>query len=150
MENATLIKFHTTKPKISYLVYPDFNSAPHPALQTSMQIDLRDLHVTYRDYDTVDNPPILHRKETFIAPDYPLYAKFAKLTQQEEAWGLLDNSNSIGTRKQWQRRLEEICAELRGHRVIWRKDADPYQVKILRSAQRSRKMNSSKSPCVDE
>jgi DNA phosphorothioation-associated putative methyltransferase len=150
MENATLIKFHTAKPKISYLVYPDFETAPHPALQTSMQIDLRDLHVTYRDYDTIDNPPILHRKETFIAPDNPLYEKFAKLTQQEEAWGLLDHSNSIGTRKQWQRRLEENCAELRGHRVIWRKDADPYQVKILRSAQRSRKTNGSNSPLVDE
>ncbi len=150
MENATLIKFHTAKPKISYLVYPDFETAPHPALQTSMQIDLRDLHVTYRDYDTVENPPILHRKETFIATDNPLYEKFANLTQQEEAWGLLDHSNSIGTRKQWQRRLEENCAELRGHRVIWRKDADQYQVKILRSAQRSRKTNGSNSPLINE
>ena len=133
MESTTLIKFHTTKPKISYLVYSEFDKSPHPALQTSMQIDLRDLRVTYRDYDTVDNPPILHRKETFLAPNNPLYEKFAKLTQQEEAWGLLDHSNSIGTRKQWQKRLEENYAELRGHRLIWRKDADPYQVKLIRS-----------------
>lgn len=141
MENATLIKFHTSKPKISYLIYPDFDTAPHPTLQTSMQIDLRDLHVRYRDYDTVDNPPILHRKETFVTKEYPFYEKFAKLTHQEEGWGLLDHSNSIGTRRQWQQRLEECCAELKGHRVIWRKDADPYRVKILRSAQRARRSN---------
>lgn len=138
MDGATLIKFHIHKPKISYLFYPDFDTDPHPALQTSMQINLRDLHVHYRDYDTSENPPILHRKETFISSTYPLYDKFAKLTQQEENWGLLDHPRSIGTRKGWQNRLEEHCAALQGHRVVWRKDADPYQVKLLRSARRQR------------
>ncbi|MBW4574454.1 MAG: DNA phosphorothioation-associated putative methyltransferase [Aphanothece sp. CMT-3BRIN-NPC111] len=136
MDGATLVKFHTHKPKISYLFYPDFDTEPHPALHTSMQIDLQDLQVTYRDYDTSNNPPILHRKETFVTPDYPDYDKFAKLTQQEEAWGLLDNPRTIGTRKGWQKCLEEHCAEIRGHRLFWRKDADPYRIKIVRSAHR--------------
>jgi DNA phosphorothioation-associated putative methyltransferase len=87
MEGATLIKFHTSKPKISYLFYPEFDTEPYPSLHTSMQIDLRDLIVTYRDYDSSDNPPILHRKETFVGPNYPLFEKFTKLTQQEEEWG---------------------------------------------------------------
>ncbi|MEW6494563.1 MAG: DNA phosphorothioation-associated putative methyltransferase [Cyanobacteriota bacterium] len=134
MEGATLVKFHFKVPKISYLFYPDFDADPHPALHTSMQIDLRDLQVVYRDYDTSENPPILHRKETFVMADYPLYEKFAKLTRQEENWGLLDHTSTIGTRKGWQKCLKEHCAELRGHRVYWRKDADPYRVKLLLSA----------------
>ncbi len=52
-EEATVVKFHLGKPKITYLFYPDFDTAPHPALHTSMEIDLRDLHVYYRDYDPI-------------------------------------------------------------------------------------------------
>lgn len=99
-----------------------------------MQIDLRNLHVSYRDYDTSSNPPILHRKESFVVPTYPLHEKFAKLTRQEEKWGLLGRTCSIGTRKGWQKCLEKHCAELQRHRVVWRKDADPYRAKLLRSA----------------
>ncbi len=138
MDGATLIKFHTSKPKISYLFYPEFDAESHPSLHTSMQIDLRDLKVTYRDYDSSDNPPILHRKETFVGPSYPLFEKFAKLTQQEEEWGLLDSTRTIGTREGWRKCLEEHCAELQGHRVVWSKNADPYKVKLLRSKRRQR------------
>ncbi|MGQ4649992.1 DNA phosphorothioation-associated putative methyltransferase [Lyngbya aestuarii] len=138
LDGATLVKFHINQPKISYLFYPDFDTDPHPALHTSMQIDLRDLQVTYRDYETSPNPPVLHRKETFVTPDYPLYEKFTKLTRQEENWGLLENSQTIGTLKGWQKCLKEHCAEVQGHRVYWRKDADPYRVKLLRAARNQR------------
>jgi len=124
LENATLIKFYTNKPKISYLFYPDFNTDPHPALHTSMQIDLRDLHVTYRDYDTAENPPILHRKETFVTPNYPLYKQFALLTQQEEELGLLKHTRSIGTREGWQKCLEKHAVEIRDYSVFSVKDVD--------------------------
>lgn len=136
MEEATLIKFHTDRPKISYLAYPDFDTSPHPALATSMQISLGNLRVSYRDYDHQENPPILHRKETFVTPDYPNYEKFARLTKQEQQWGLLDETRTIGTREGWEHRLQEYCAELQGHRVVWRKDADPYRVRILRAQRR--------------
>ncbi|MGC8714842.1 MAG: DNA phosphorothioation-associated putative methyltransferase [Leptodesmis sp.] len=56
-QEANVVKFHFRQPRISYLFYPDFDTDPHPALHTSMQIDLRDLHVHYRDYDPDDNPP---------------------------------------------------------------------------------------------
>jgi len=138
MDEATLIKFHTKIPKISYLFYPDFDTEPHPTLHTSMQIDLRDLHVSYRDYSDDDDPPILHRKETVLTPDYPGYEKFAKLSQQEENWGLLDDMNAIKTRKGWQRCLEEHCAEIRNYRLYWRKDVDPYRLKLAQSARKAR------------
>jgi DNA phosphorothioation-associated putative methyltransferase len=138
MDNATLIKFHTHKPKISYLYYPDFDREPHPFLHTSMQVDLRDLHVSYRDYDPTDNPPILHWKESYVLPDYPQREKFAKLTQQETDWALLDHPKQISRYNSWQNHLTNHCAELKGHRIIWRKDADPYQMKLVKSAQRRR------------
>ncbi|WP_281063316.1 hypothetical protein [Leptolyngbya sp. Cla-17] len=42
-----MVKFHTSsKPKIFYLCYPDFDRASHPCLCTSMQIDLQGLHIS--------------------------------------------------------------------------------------------------------
>ncbi|MBD1915003.1 MULTISPECIES: DNA phosphorothioation-associated putative methyltransferase [Cyanophyceae] len=120
-EEATVVKFHVQKPQITYLVFPGFDKEPHPALKTSMAISLRDLHVRYRDYDP-DNPPLLHQKEQVVAPDYPGYAKFAKLSQQEQKWGLLDDVKTIFDRRGWERCLLDHGAELRGHRVVRRKD----------------------------
>ncbi|MBD3883276.1 DNA phosphorothioation-associated putative methyltransferase [Phormidium tenue FACHB-886] len=139
-QEANVVKFHFRKPKISYLFYPNFDIDPHPALHTSMEIDLRDLHVHYRDYDPNDNPPLLHQKDSMVTTDYPLYEKFAKLTRQEEGWGLLDDLRLIYDIRGWQKCLEEHCAELKGHRVVWRKDADPYRVKLVRSAIRARQV----------
>ncbi len=137
-EEANVIKFHCRQPKISYLVYPDFDTDPHPALYTSVQVDLRDLHVSYRDYDLGDNPPVLHQKDLLVMSDYPLYEKFAKLSRQEEDWGLLENWEKIRDRRGWLKCLENHCAELKGYRVVWRKDADPYRVKLMKSAIRAR------------
>lgn len=119
-EEATVVKFHVQKPQITYLEFPDFDKAPHPALKTSMAISLRDLHVRYRDYDP-DNPPLLHQKDQTILPDYPNYAKFAKLSQQEQRWGLLDDVKAIFDRRGWEQCLLEHGAELRWHRLVRRK-----------------------------
>jgi hypothetical protein len=68
------------------------------------------------------NPPILHRKETFLTLDHPLSARFARLTAQEENHGRLDDSATIGTRDGWEARLEEAAGfALRGHRLIRRR-----------------------------
>lgn len=121
LDHVTLIKLKAGEPKVSYLYYPEFDTSPHPALKSSMQVDLRSLFVSYRDYSTSENPPVLHRKETFVTPDYPHYQKFARLTQQEEKWGLLDEPKLIGTKQGWQQRLKATGAELRGHRLIYSK-----------------------------
>ncbi|MBW4482080.1 MAG: DNA phosphorothioation-associated putative methyltransferase [Tildeniella torsiva UHER 1998/13D] len=121
-EEATVVKFHVQKPQITYLVFREFDKEPHPALKTSMAISLRDLHVRYRDYDP-DNPPLLHQKDQTLTPDYLSYAKFAKLSQQEQKWGLLDDVKAIFDRRGWEKCLLEHGAELRGHRVVRRKEA---------------------------
>jgi DNA phosphorothioation-associated putative methyltransferase len=144
MDGATLVKFHLHKPKITYLFYPDFDTDPHPKLQTSMQIDLRDLQVRYHDYCSSTNPPVLHRKESYLMPSYPQYEKFAKLTQQEQSWRLLDNIPETCHLQDWQQILDHNYVELQGHRVIWRKDADPNAIKLLK-AQRKIKSHTSSS-----
>lgn len=111
----TLVKFSTSQPKISYLFYPDFESDPHPSLQHSIQVDLITGQVRDRDYRESHNPPVLHRKETFLTPEHSRYEEFAELTRQQDALGLLTNSRDIGTRSGWQQRLQSHRIELHSH-----------------------------------
>ncbi|MHB8993698.1 MAG: DNA phosphorothioation-associated putative methyltransferase [Armatimonadota bacterium] len=118
MEGANIIKLGRSKPRISYLSYPQFEKSPHPALHTSRLVSLDGLDLSERDYSESDNPPILHRKEEFVAPDHPLRARFAKLTAQEERAGLFENSRSIGTREGWAKALEAKGMRIVGHRLL--------------------------------
>ncbi|WP_265262538.1 DNA phosphorothioation-associated putative methyltransferase [Spirulina subsalsa] len=137
LESATVIKFHLNQPKISYLDYPHFDQDPHPALHATMQIDLRDLHVSYWEADP-ENPPLLHRKEQLLTPDYPHYAKFARLSQQEEDRGLFDQPQAIRTRQDWLKYMAQQGVRLKNHCITWREDVDPYRLKVLRAALRRR------------
>lgn len=139
LDQANAIKLSWKRPRISYLYYPNFDLDPHPCLKTVMEVSLSDLRVKYHEYDLAENPPILHEKETLISKDYPLYEKFAKLTRQEKDWGLLDEINGITNLKGWQQRLLDHCAEIQSYRLVWRKDADPYKVKLLKSLISSRR-----------
>jgi DNA phosphorothioation-associated putative methyltransferase len=116
-EDANIVKFHTDKPCISYLHYPDFESIAHPSLLWAMLIDLRDLSVKFRDYSQQENLPILHRKETFLSQNHPLYTKFAKFTKSEEAAGLFSETKTIGNQQGWERRLESCGIKIKGHRL---------------------------------
>jgi DNA phosphorothioation-associated putative methyltransferase len=120
IEEANLIKLHRFSGKVSYLSYPDFDTDPHPALFRCIKLSMRTLNVDCYDYAQSTNPPILHRKETFLASDHPLRDKFAKLTKQEEQHGLLDETATIGTREGWQTRLAETGYRLAGHRLLKR------------------------------
>ncbi len=117
INHATIVKFGTDRPKISYLYYPDFDRDPHPQLHQSIVVDLTTEEVSVRQYHNSHNPPILHRKETFVSTDYPLYQTFAQLTQEEVTLGLLDNSRHIGTLQEWTRLLLQQGISLVGHHV---------------------------------
>jgi DNA phosphorothioation-associated putative methyltransferase len=120
IDGAYLIKLHRHSEEVSYLVDPDFETDPHPSLLRSVKLSLRTREIDCFDYAGSANPPILHRKETFLTPDHPLYARFARLTAQEERHGLLDDSATIGTRGGWEARLKAAGFALRGHRVARR------------------------------
>jgi DNA phosphorothioation-associated putative methyltransferase len=124
VEGANIFKIHRRTGKLSYLVYPDFEDDPHPALLRCVKLNLRNRQVECYDYEQSENPPVLHRKEAFLCPDDPLHAKFARLTAQEEKQGLLADPSGIGTREGWARRLSERGFSLRGHRLVKRNGQD--------------------------
>ena len=68
----------------------------------------------YYDFSRRENPPILHRKETFVPADYPNREKFERLTRQEEKRGLLDRE-TIGTLRGWEELLDEEGFKVAGH-----------------------------------
>ncbi|HIK37535.1 MAG: DNA phosphorothioation-associated putative methyltransferase [Geminocystis sp.] len=111
ISDFNVIKFALDEPKISYLFYPDFWENPHPILARSIVVNIQDKSYNIVDYTQSENPPILHRKETFLPPQHPQYEEFAHLTQIEEKLGLLDNPSHIGHLRQWQRLLldNNIC-----------------------------------------
>ena len=116
--DANIIKLSRTGPKVSYLSYPAFDRDPHPTLATSIRADLRRLDVKYTDFRESTNPPVLHRKETFVSDDYPRRETFARLTRQEERAGLLNASSTIGTQEGWRTRLDSLGYRLQGHRLV--------------------------------
>jgi DNA phosphorothioation-associated putative methyltransferase len=118
IQTANLIKLHRFSGKVSYLVYPAFETEAHPALARSVKLSLRTRELDVQDYTASENPPVLHRKETFLSPDHPLREKFARLTHQEEEAGLLDDTATIGTRNGWLTRLAERGHRLRGHQLV--------------------------------
>jgi len=120
VEGANLVKLHRNEPQVSYLSYPDFEDDAHPALASALVVPLQTFRIEVRNYTSSRNPPILHRKEEFVATDHPLHEKFARLTAQEERFGLYADTARIGTREGWEETLARAGVALRGHRVVRR------------------------------
>lgn len=117
IDGVTLIKLFRRKARVSYLVYPEFDHVGHPVLLESFIADLPRLELHHRNYRASANPPILHRKELFVAKDHPYYSRFARLTAKEERLGLFANARSIGAQMEWRALLAEHGVSIHGHRV---------------------------------
>lgn len=126
-----LIKFRTGELKVSFLNYPDFMEDPHPALRHAVTIDLASGKARHTDYADNLNPPILHRKETFLAPEHPRRAGFDALTKAEEAAGLYEHTATIGFKLNWERLLREKGVVIEGHRLRRLENSSPYLGTIL-------------------
>jgi len=113
-----LLKLHTDQAAITFLSYPRFDEDPHPALAAATKINLNTGSVVRADYSTRANPPILHRKETFLPKGDPRIAAFAALTAEEEAEGLYRDPSKIGLRIHWQTLLKRKGLSYDGHRLI--------------------------------
>lgn len=120
VDGANIIKLHRAEPKISYLSYPDFDADPHPALSSSLTVHLQTFRVKSRNFRDGRNRPILHRKELFVGPDYPLHAKFSRLTRIEDSKGLFEDTSRIGLEEGWSEVLAEKRLCLKGHRLLSR------------------------------
>jgi hypothetical protein len=110
-----LVKFRTDELKFSFLAYPEFESDPHPALRHAIAIDLATGKARHTDYAGNPNPPILHRKETFLPADHPLRAQFEALTRAEEEAGLYEETATIGFKLNWDKLLELKGLVIVGH-----------------------------------
>ncbi len=106
-ENSwNIIKFYRNDFKITYLNYPDFEDQSYPSLKYSQIVDLTKNSIRLSDYSKSDNPPILHRKETFVLDSYPLKSLFEKITSEGEAIGLYENTSRIGFKKNWEKLIK--------------------------------------------
>jgi hypothetical protein len=112
-----LIKFRTDELKLSFLSYPDFFDDPHPALRKAITIDLVKGKARHTDYAGNINPPILHRKETFLPAGHPQWKEFRALTEAEEAAGLYAETATVGFKLNWERLLQEKGLILQGHQL---------------------------------
>ena len=116
-----LLKLFKRDFKLSFLHYPDFDTYAYPALMHSTTVDLLDEHAHQTNYQASTNPPILHRKETFVLPTYPQYSSFLEITTEGEKANLYENTSRIGFKKQWERLIKDKGYKLdeRGRLHIW-------------------------------
>lgn len=112
-----LIKFRTDELKVSFLCYPEFMDDPHPALRHAVTVDLATGKARHTDYAGNPNPPILHRKETFLVPGHVRQETFAALTRAEELAGLYEYTATIGFKLNWERLLREKGVQIHGHEL---------------------------------
>ena len=118
VDGVTLVKLFRQRARVSYLAHDDFDRVAHPELRTAVVADLKRLDLHFRDYTRSPNPPVLHRKELFVAEDYPARSRFARLTAREEKVGMLSATTTIGTRNGWQGMLARHGVSIRGHRIV--------------------------------
>lgn len=112
-----LVKFAKDGRSLSFLQYQNFDEDPHPALMRSIKVYLPKTTYGIREYLSSPNPPILHRKETFVLPNYPHFETFRKLTEQEEALELL-SSPDIGYRCPWEELLASRGVRIQNHKLF--------------------------------
>jgi hypothetical protein len=117
-----LLKFRTDELKLSFLSYPDFLSDAHPALRHAITIDLVTGRARHSDYVDNINPPILHRKESFVPVDHPRRAEFEELTKAEEKAGLYEDTTTIGFKLNWERLLAKKGLRIEGHTLTGTED----------------------------
>ena len=113
-----LLKIHTNEAALTFLTYPDFDEDPHPTLAEATKINLNTGSVVRTHYRARSNPPILHRKETFLPKSDPRFERFAQLTAEEEKAGLLRNGARIGLRAYWESLLRKHGLGYEGHRLV--------------------------------
>ena len=102
-----IVKLYRRDHRISFLNYPDFFEDSYPALDASLTVDLVRAKSRKTSYKNSENPPILHRKETFISECHPHYKVAKSITQEGEEIGLYANTKRIGYRKNWEKLIAD-------------------------------------------
>ncbi|MCB1327800.1 MAG: DNA phosphorothioation-associated putative methyltransferase [Leptospiraceae bacterium] len=109
-----IVKIARNSWHVTFLNYPTFHADAHPALDGSMKVLLHKNDLKYRDFSRSENPPILHRKETFLHSEHSRFELYSQLSSAEEEAGLLGQPG-IGHRKQWEELLARRSYYIEGH-----------------------------------
>lgn len=114
-----ILRFDLKSDQISFLKYNNFELDPHPNLVDSITIAVLTRKVKHW-HASLKNPPILHRKETFLTNNDPNFYRFHNLTLQEEAAGLLNPEilHRIGFKKYWEELLESKNLQIINHELV--------------------------------
>lgn len=91
---------------VSFLRYLDFDTDPHPILECALTFHIAAGKFRKINYDVEENPPILHRKELLVHPEYPGRLSWEETTRNEEAQGLYRDTKTIGFLRNWRAMLE--------------------------------------------
>ena len=75
---ANLVKISRRGKRVSFLLYPHFESDPHPSLERALVVSLEKGTCQVQEYGGRKNPPVLHRKECFVGPSFPGRAKLRR------------------------------------------------------------------------
>ncbi|MDE3271799.1 DNA phosphorothioation-associated putative methyltransferase [Pseudoalteromonas sp. G4] len=113
-----LVKLFKSEFRLSLLHYPEFYNDSYPALHQSVTVDLVKLTHKVTKYDSSENPPILHRKETMIGEEHPSYQLFCDITAEGEQAGLYENTRMIGFQNSWLRLIAKKGYELVNGRLF--------------------------------
>jgi DNA phosphorothioation-associated putative methyltransferase len=116
-DEYTVAKLFTDSFQISYLAYPDFEEIAHPALQKSVSVPLSTGKARYFDYESNENPPILHRKEEMLLPPNSKIQAWRALTLEEELEGLYEDTSVIGFQQNWDSILKSKGVDIQGHEI---------------------------------
>ena len=109
-----VLKLNTRTGRLSLLAYEDFDESPFPTLAASWLFERGlDSEPLFRSYAESLNPPILHRKELLVSPEYRGRERWLALTQTAEALGLFDDARTIGFRMNW-----ENVTRAKGYRLV--------------------------------
>lgn len=105
---------------ITFSNYPGFEIIAHPKLEQWNRVDVVFGEVI-AEKGSIDNPIILHRKETFIDQSDNNYDAFAHLTRQEMIAGLYakETLSRIGRMKFWEHLLEEKGLKIIDHDLYY-------------------------------
>lgn len=116
--NWNIINVNLSEKRVNFSRYSNFDEDEHPELLEYILVDLKNRRVK-RKRASSNNPPILHRKETFVEADYPFYEEFKELTKQEDEAGLYrrDFLNKIGFKKFWEGLLSSKGLMIKDHKV---------------------------------
>ncbi len=112
----TVFKISRRLKRVTLLSYPAFEVDAHPSLAAYAVVE-NGCVTNLVDCSSRKNPPILHRKELFVASNHPQFLSFQQLTQVEELQGLYQYPARIGTRNGWADALKRAGVEIVGHEL---------------------------------